>query len=159
MRLRRPKPGGGALASRARPCRTGLVRGALPSRLSSPGGDARGDRRFDGLADLTASPPRKVGVLGGSSAETWLRGRFSRGEVEIVSYDGNTNAMSEVVTSKLDATLQDLPIALFYRKDFPSLRFAGAPVAPGRYVIYLRKDDAALRALLDRAIATLRATG
>jgi len=117
------------------------------------------DRRFDGLADLTASPPRRVGVLGGSSAETWLRGRFSRGEVEIVSYDGNTNAMSEVVTSRLDATLQDLPIALFYRKDFPSLRFAGAPVAPGRYVIYLRKDDAALRALLDRAIATLRETG
>src|SRR2546425_1277540 len=27
------------------------------------------DRRFDGLADLTATPPRKVGVVGGSSAE------------------------------------------------------------------------------------------
>jgi polar amino acid transport system substrate-binding protein len=108
--------------------------------------------------DWLAKPPRKrVGVLGGSSAESYLARAYP--ELELVSYDGNTNAMGDVVAGRLDATLQDLPIALFYRGDFPALAFAGEPVAPGRYVIYVRQADDELRAALDRAIVALRARG
>jgi len=106
---------------------------------------------------LTSAPPKKVGVLGGSSAESYLAQRFPA--LELVSYDGNTNAMGDVVSGRLDATLQDLPIALFYRAQFPQLAFAGAPVAPGRYVIYVRHRDEQLRAALDHAILALRADG
>jgi len=106
---------------------------------------------------LTSAPPKKVGVLGGSSAESYLAQRFPA--LELVSYDGNTNAMGDVVSGRLDATLQDLPIALFYRAEFPALAFAGAPVAPGRYVIYVRRGEERLRAALDRAILSLRADG
>jgi polar amino acid transport system substrate-binding protein len=114
--------------------------------------------RVDGGWDWLASPPQKrVGVLGGSAAENYLARRFPR--LELVSYDGNTNAMGDVVSGRLDATLQDLPIALFYRRDFPALAFAGEPVAPGRYVIYVRRSDEPLRAALDRAILALRASG
>jgi polar amino acid transport system substrate-binding protein len=118
---------------------------------------ARSDRSGAGW-DWLAEPPRKrVGVLGGSAAENCLAEHHP--EVELVSYDGNTNAMGDVVSGRLDATLQDLPIALFYRADFPALAFAGEPVAPGRYVIYVRRADGRLRAALDRAILALRADG
>src|SRR5262245_25469858 len=118
---------------------------------------ARSERSGAGW-DWLASPPRKrVGVLGGSAAENYLAQRYPG--VELVSYDGNTNAMGDVVSGRLDATLQDLPIALFYRADFPALAFAGEPVAPGRYVIYVRREDESLRAALDRAILALRASG
>jgi len=118
---------------------------------------ARADRS-DASWDWLASPPQKrVGVLGGSAAENYLAERHPG--LELVSYDGNTNAMGDVVSGRLDATLQDLPIALFYRADFPALAFTGAPVAPGRYVIYVRREDQTLRAALDRAILALRASG
>jgi polar amino acid transport system substrate-binding protein len=118
---------------------------------------ARADRK-DASWDWLASPPRKrVGVLGGSAAENYLAQHCPG--LELVSYDGNTNAMGDVVSGRLDATLQDLPIAIFYRPDFPALACAGAPVAPGRYVIYVRRADDELRAALDRGILALRASG
>src|SRR5262245_13215191 len=86
--------------------------------------------------DWLARGKKKVGVLGGSAAESYLAERYA--ELELVSYDGNTNAMGDVVSGRLDATLQDLPIARFFRPEFPDLAFVGAPVAPGRYVIYVR---------------------
>ena len=117
---------------------------------------ARAEERAD-WAWLAAQPRKKVGVLGGSAAESYLAEHHPA--LELVSYDGNTNAMGDVVSGRLDATLQDLPIALFYRGDFPALAFAGEPVAPGRYVIYVRREEARLRSALDRAIASLRERG
>lgn len=121
---------------------------------------ARSDElRFTKPSNLPAQHPRKVGVLGGSAAEMWLREHFPNGEVAVISYDGTTSAMSDVVADKLDATLQDLPIAIFYANDFPTLMPMGEPVGPGRYVIYVRKGDRDLRELLDRAIVALRDRG
>jgi polar amino acid transport system substrate-binding protein len=116
------------------------------------------DERIAGWADLAGGRRWKVGVLSGSAAESYLRERFGDA-LEVIAYDGNTNAMADVANLKLDATLQDLPIALFYGGHFPALRRVGEPVAPGRYVIYLRPEDTALREALDRAISALRDRG
>lgn len=118
-----------------------------------------GDARISGWESLKSGGRYKIGVLGGSAAETYVRERFSPEQVEVVLYDGNTNAMSETVAGKLDATLQDLPIAIFYRPEFQSLRFVGEPVEPGRYVILVRKGDDGLRDALSSAIETLRTRG
>jgi polar amino acid transport system substrate-binding protein len=118
-----------------------------------------GDDGLKSWEELAARSRPKVGVLGGSAAERYLLQRFPRGEAEIVNYDGNTNAMGDVVSGRIVATLQDFPIAVFYRKEFPSLRFVGEPLAPGRYVIYLRRNDLPLRDALDRAIHRLREGG
>lgn len=119
---------------------------------------ARTDDASIASFDSLKSPPhRRVGVLGGSAAERYLADNFPG--VEAVSYDGNTNAMGDVVQRRLDATLQDFPIAVFFAKDFPQLRLVGEPVAPGRYVIYVRRGDDKLRGELDRAIVALRDRG
>ncbi|MBI4602071.1 MAG: ABC transporter permease subunit [Planctomycetes bacterium] len=117
-----------------------------------------GDGRFAAGWDALLGPERlKVGVLGGSAAERHVAERYPAAELK--SYDGNTNAMGDVVKGRLDATVQDLPIAAFYGKEFPALRVAGEPAAPGRYVIFVRKEDGRLREALDRAILALRDRG
>ncbi len=109
--------------------------------------------------DLKKGGRHSVAVLGGSSCETYVRGRFSTSEVQPVLYDGNVNAMSDAAAGKVDATVQDLPIATFYHKEFPALRFVDTPVEPGRYVILVRKGDQQLRDALNQAIESLRQTG
>ncbi|HVR73008.1 MAG TPA: ABC transporter substrate-binding protein/permease [Planctomycetota bacterium] len=105
------------------------------------------------------SRPRTVGVLGGSAADRYLRENHAGGGVEIVSYNGSTDSMGDVIRGRLDATLQDIPPVVFFRNEFPGLRAVGDPVAPGRYVIFVKKGDERLRTALDRAITWLRARG
>jgi polar amino acid transport system substrate-binding protein len=109
-------------------------------------------------ADLAARRPdgrkRRLGVLSGSAAEAYARKEFGAA-VEVVSYDGNTDALREVETGKLDATLQDTPIATFYGPRFPALRALGAPVGRGYYVIYVRKGETALLAALNEALIAM----
>ena len=112
-----------------------------------------------GWSDLCLPPEKSVGVLGGSGAERALERRAAGGGIRAIAYDGNTSAMADAVSGKIDATLQDLPIATFYAKEFPALRPVGEPMDPGWYVIYLRKDDARLKGALDAALDSLRAKG
>jgi len=67
--------------------------------------------------------------------------------------------MGDVVLGRVDATLQDLPIAITYARDFPALRATGELVGPGRYVAYVRRADEGFGAAIDRAILALRANG
>ncbi len=118
------------------------------------------DASLRSWSDLAAAGPRRrrVGVLTGSAAEAYLRERLGE-RVEVVDYDGNTDAMREVETGKIDATLQDTPIAVFYGPRFPRLRSVEAPVGRGYYVIYVRKGDAALLRELNDALILLVRNG
>jgi polar amino acid transport system substrate-binding protein len=122
----------------------------------------RDDSTLTSWGDLSrpraSGGPRRVGVLTGSAAETYLRERLE-GKVEIVSYDGNTDAMREVETRKLDATVQDTPIAVFYGPRFPSLRPVEAPVGRGYYVLYANRGDAALVAAVNEALILMIRNG
>jgi polar amino acid transport system substrate-binding protein len=97
---------------------------------------------------------RRVGVLTGSAAERYVRAELGD-RVEVSSYDGSTDAMREVETKKLDATVQDTPAAIFYGSRFPALRAVGAPVGRGYYVVYANKGDAELTRAMNEAIAGL----
>lgn len=101
---------------------------------------------------------RKVGVLTGSVAETFLRERPGLA-IEVVSYDGNTDALREAETGKLDATLQDTPIVAFYAPRFPRLKLVEAPVGRGYYTIYVRKGESALVSALNEALIQLVQSG
>ena len=58
------------------------------------------------------------GALTGSAAYRYLERNFA-GQVELVGFDGNTNAMERVRGGALDFTLQDDCIAIFYADTFP----------------------------------------
>jgi len=116
-----------------------------------------GDARIDSLASLRRGGFH-LGVLAGSAAETYAHRQLGAGN-EISLYDGNTNAMLDTESGRLDATLQDTPIAAFYRADYPGLRFVDAPVAPGHYVMYLNRGDEDLAEAFNDAIARLNERG
>ncbi|CAN5804528.1 ABC transporter substrate-binding protein/permease [soil metagenome] len=102
--------------------------------------------------------PWRVGVLGGSSAETFAK-EEQDGTVQVRSYTGATDAMLQVASGQLDATLQDLPAARFYRHQYPSIELVGPPEGHGYYVIYVRKQDVELAEALKRGITRLVESG
>jgi polar amino acid transport system substrate-binding protein len=67
--------------------------------------------------------------------------------------------MREVETGKLDATLQDTPIASFYAPRFPGLAPTGEPVGKGYYVMYVGLGENALRDALNEAVILLQRSG
>jgi polar amino acid transport system substrate-binding protein len=106
----------------------------------------RNDPTIELWDDLSkpASPKKKIGVLNGSAAEAYVRGRLGD-KVQVRTYEGSTDAMRDVQNGNIDGTVQDLPPALFYRNRFSGLHFVGPPVGKGFYVIYLRKGAERLR--------------
>jgi polar amino acid transport system substrate-binding protein len=115
-------------------------------------------RTWDDLRQRKQGRKQRVGVLGGSAAHQHLLEQFAA-DVEIVEYDGNTNAMREVETGKLDATIADNVVAIFYRDRFQQLREVPPAGARGYYVIYLRQGVDTLRAALDAALLNLLESG
>lgn len=100
----------------------------------------------------------RIGVLSSSAADTFAR-ESGGANVDVLAFDGATDAMTAVRNGQIDATLQDLPAALFYRDRFPALELAGPPVGHGYYVIFARKDDEPLQRELDRALGRLIESG
>jgi polar amino acid transport system substrate-binding protein len=100
----------------------------------------------------------RLGVLTSSAADSFAREQGGA-TVEVVSFDGSTDAMTAVKNGQIDATLQDWPAAQFYRHRFPTLALAGPPVGHGYYVVFVRRGDAALRDALDAALEKEIASG
>jgi polar amino acid transport system substrate-binding protein len=110
--------------------------------------------------DLKRGGPWKVGCLTGSAADELMHKLAEEGApLEVIGYDGNTDAMQHVETGNLDATLQDTPIASFYAPHFPTLAPIGDPVAPGYYVMYAREGDRRLVSRLNEALIVLFRNG
>jgi polar amino acid transport system substrate-binding protein len=122
----------------------------------------KNDASLRGWEDLRAKPGqrrKKVGVLSNSASDRYLKKEFGQ-DVEIVSLgeEGTTGVMLKVQAGSLDATLQDLPAALYYikqKQEFPGLELVGAPIKPvpyNFYVLFVRKKDDRLREQLDAAL-------
>lgn len=111
------------------------------------------DNRIRSLADCRG---RSVGTLSGSAADRILQ---QAGVAEIVGFDGQVEPYLDLELGRLDAVLLDLPIATFYARDNPKLRFIDERIGPGFYAIALRRDDRALAAALDRALGEVFASG
>lgn len=114
------------------------------------------DQRTTSLADLVG---KKVGTLNNTAAERILK---STPGIDVVSYDDNVRPYDDLAIGRIDGVLLDLPIALYYAKPNPKLRFAGEPFGEGFYGIAVSKRAPrlreALRGILDEMIrdGTLR---
>jgi polar amino acid transport system substrate-binding protein len=100
----------------------------------------------------------RVGVLSSSGAFFFMQKKYGD-QIDLKSYDANTDALREVETGKLDATVVDLPIAQFYGDQFAGLEQAGEPIRGGVYVAYVRLDDERLCDALNQGLADLLKTG
>jgi polar amino acid transport system substrate-binding protein len=106
-------------------------------------------------------PGARVGVLTDSAADRYVSNedRFPGLRVVRLSEEGSTGAMRQVAQGALDATVQDDPVVSWYmvrKRELPQLEAVGAAVPGGAhsyYVLFVRKEDEALR---DRLNAALR---
>ncbi|MHB1425016.1 MAG: ABC transporter permease subunit [Gemmataceae bacterium] len=114
---------------------------------------------WDDLRRTRSGKRLKIGVLSDSAAQHFVEKTYSDNDVQIValSEEGSTGVMGMVREGKLDATVQDLPTALYYvqqKHGYEDLRMAGAAIEPGYYVIFVRPNDTGLRQRLNDALRT-----
>ena len=94
-----------------------------------------------GLRSLTDLRGHTVGTLKFSLAQRMLE---EQGAMEIRAYENQNNAYDDLAIGRLDAVLMDWPIAIYYSRPNPALKFAGEPIGYLEYGIGLRPDDPAL---------------
>ena len=111
------------------------------------------ETRIKGLDDLKG---KKVGTLSGAVAQEMLN---KIGGVDIKIYTGQAEPYKDLTVGRLDAVLLDLPIAAYYARPNPALRYQGEPVGEGLYGIAFRKNDLALKQAVDAALDKLLRTG
>ena len=108
-----------------------------------------------GITDLASVKGLKVGTLGSTVAERLLQ---ETGGVDIKIYPSSVQPYDDLLVGRLDAVLQDLPIAVAYGRR-PGMAFAGEPFGEGLYAIAFRKEDATLKQAVDQAIGRLLVSG
>lgn len=108
------------------------------------------------IRDISDLKGKKVGTLSGTVAQDIL---MDLGNVEVKIYSGQVEPYEDLALGRLDAVLLDLPIAAYYGKPNPKLRYAGTPVGEGFYGIAVRKGDSDLRDEINSAIRKLLASG
>lgn len=108
------------------------------------------------IKDANDLKGKKVGTLSGAVAQDIL---MSMGEVEVKVYSGQVEPYEDLALGRLDAVLLDLPIAAYYAKPNPKLRYAGTPIGEGLYAIAMRKADGQLKKRIDEVLKKLLLTG
>jgi len=93
---------------------------------------------------------RTVGVLGGSSAHGYMKGKRFGNAIDLKINPDVATVIGLVEQKRLDATVQDTPAAQYYVKHSQSLMIADEPRKPGYYVILTRPQDQELRETTQR---------
>jgi len=109
-----------------------------------------------GIATLADLKGRTVGTLKFSLAQRILE---KEGGIEIRSYEGQINAYEDLANGRLDAVLMDWPIAVYYSRPNPGLKFTGRPIGRLEYGIGVRPDDERLLKELDEGLIKLMRNG
>jgi His/Glu/Gln/Arg/opine family amino acid ABC transporter permease subunit len=100
--------------------------------------------------------PWRIGVLGQSEAEDRINElRDDKYKVEAIIYTGNTDAMEDVESGRLDATIADDCVADYYVDRYKELKLVGWPIDGGYYVGLVARDEPRLVEALDAALKKL----
>src|SRR5262249_45022839 len=79
--------------------------------------DEKWIRTWQDLRARSGAGKKKVGVLRGTKAESYLRDTYGEAiDVVPLGDEGSTGVMQLVVNGQLDATVQDTPAAFYYLK-------------------------------------------
>ncbi len=108
------------------------------------------------IRDINDLEGMKVGTLSGTVAQDIL---MSMDGVDVRIYPGQVEPYEDLAIKRIDAVLLDLPIAAYYAKPNPKLKYAGDPVGEGFYGIAIRKTDEGLKQNIDEILLKLYKTG
>src|SRR5438093_2056457 len=108
------------------------------------------------IRSLDGCRGKNVGTLKGSLAHRILD---ARGDLNVLSYDGQINAYEDLANARLDAVLMDHIIALYNVTPMPGLKLVGDPIGRLEYGIAVRKEDTALLDQVNDALAKIIASG
>jgi lysine/arginine/ornithine transport system substrate-binding protein len=115
-------------------------------------------------SDAASLAGKRVGVQSGTQFESYALANWAPHGVSVVSYKSQDAVFEDLVNGRLDAALLGIVEAdegFLRTPEGKGFAFVGAPLSMGdRGVgIGLRKDDAALKASIDAAIASMLADG
>jgi polar amino acid transport system substrate-binding protein len=108
------------------------------------------------IRDINNIKGKKVGTLSGAVAQDILT---NLGSVDVRVYSGQVEPYEDLALGRLDAVLMDLPIAAYYAKPNPKLKYTGNPVGEGFYGIAIRKGDDELKKKIDEILIKLLKSG
>jgi polar amino acid transport system substrate-binding protein len=108
---------------------------------------------INSLADLKG---KTAGALQFSLANRILD---QAGGVTVRGYEAEPPMYEDLANGRLDAVLMDWPVAVYYSRPNPKLKFVGAPVGYMEYGIGVRKEDAELLRQLNDALLELMKSG
>ncbi len=112
-----------------------------------------GENSINSLADLKG---KVVGTLKASLAQRILE---REGGIEVRSYENQNNAYDDLALGRLQAVLMDWPIAVYYSKPNPKLKFVGGSIERMEYGIAARKEDTELLKQVNDALLALIKSG
>jgi polar amino acid transport system substrate-binding protein len=113
----------------------------------------KGTKDIETLEDCKG---KVVGTLKQSYAYFTL---VEAGIKDIRTYEDEINAFNDLENGRLDATLFDDPIGVYYAGFNPEIVFVGPPVGRMEYGIAVRKEDKQLLSDINEAIVYLRDSG
>ena len=113
----------------------------------------RGTKGINSLSDLIG---KKVGALKNSLAERILN---TKAGINVLSYEGEVNAFTDMRNGRLAACLVDAPIAIYYSSWNKDYELAGQPVGEVTYGIAMRKKDNLLLDKINFALARIAEKG
>ena len=102
---------------------------------------------------------KQIGGAVGTLEETAAARLLAQLGIATKTYDNQTDPYLDLELGRIDAVLLDLPIASYYARPNPKLKFVGAPLAAGYYAIMFRQEDEKLAAAVDVALGRLIADG
>ncbi len=108
------------------------------------------------IASMKDLKGKQVGVLKYSLAERILN---AEGGINILSYEGETNAFEDLKNGRTEAVLVDSPIALYYVGWNKELKSVGDPVGEIYYGIAISKDNPELLAQINSALDVISKNG
>ena len=114
-----------------------------------------GEDRFKDLEEMKTLKNAKVGTLEDTAAERLL----DKMGIPKKIYSGQVEPYTDLGLGRLDAVLLDVPIAQYYAKTDPKLKFVGDPIEPGYYAIAFRPKNEALAGEVDAALERLLQNG
>ncbi|MGB9940492.1 ABC transporter substrate-binding protein/permease [Methanosarcina sp.] len=108
------------------------------------------------IKDINDLKGKKVGTMSGTVAQDILE---NLGGVDVRIYPTQVEPYTDLAIGRIDAVLLDLPIAAFYGKPNPELKYAGEPMGEGLYGIAIRQEDEELKVKIDEILAELLRSG